>query len=284
MRRLLISLIATGLSACSPASLLNATVPTGATEIQRDIPYGPGPRQMLDVYRPPAATGAPMVVFLYGGSWTGGSKDIYPFVAKTLAARGAVVVVPDYRVYPEIQFPVFLHDSAAATAWAFAHATDLGADPRAVFLLGHSAGAYNAAMLALDPEWLSAAGVDRRRLAGVIAMATPADFLPSHDPDVIPVFGAANTPAHQPLAFADGHNPPLLLLSGDSDTTVRPRNTMTLDAAITAQGGSVESRFYPGIGHIGIITAFAPLFSYRAPVVDDVWHFIGAHRHGRGPS
>ncbi len=281
MRRIVISLLASFVTACSPSALLNATVPRGDVELRRDVAFGEGPRRTLDVYRPShAAAGVPLVVFLYGGSWKGGSKDTYPFLARTLAARGAVVVVPDYRVYPEVQFPAFLQDNAAATSWAFAHAADLGADPRAVFLLGHSAGAYNAAMLALDPEWLEAVGIDRRRLAGVVTLATPADFLPSHDPDVIPVFGPDNTPAHQPLAYADGQNPPLLLLHGDADTTVKPRNTATLAAAITQHGGPVESKFYPGLGHIGIITAFAPLFSGRAPVLDDVGRFIGEHLPG----
>ena len=279
MRRMLLPILASLLASCSPEALLNATIPRAGTGITRDIKYGPLDRQTLDVYRPPGATGsAPLVVFLYGGSWKTGSKDTYPFVALALARRGAVVVLPDYRVYPNVGFPLFLQDNAAATAWAFAHAAEWGADPHAIFLMGHSAGAYNAAMIALDPAFLADHGVNRNRLAGVIGLATPADFLPSHDPDVAPVFGAANTPANQPLAYADGHNPPLLLLSGDADAIVQPRNTVTLAAAIRQRGGPVESRLYPGIGHIGIITAFAPLFQGRAPSLEDSWRFIEAHR------
>ena len=277
MRIRFVTLLAGLLSACSPTAILNATVPSQSV-VQRDIPYGIGPRRTLDVYRPttPGAS-PPLVVFLYGGSWTGGSKSMYPFVAEPLAGRGAVVVVPDYRVYPEVTYPDFLRDNAAAVAWAVQHAPEYGATG-GVFVMGHSAGAYNAAMLALDPEWLREAGIDRRQLAGVIGISTPADFLPSHDPDVIPVFGPANTPANQPLAFADGTNPPLLLLHGDEDTTVKPRNTTTLAAAIRRRGGAVETRIYPGVAHIGIILAFAPLFRGNAPVLDDVWAFIQANR------
>ena len=279
MRIALASLVSVLLSACSPAGLLNATVPRDGVSVSRDVRYGEGPRRTLDVYRPADATGAaPLVVFLYGGSWRSGDKATYPFVAAPLAARGAVVVVPDYRLYPEVQFPAFLEDNAAAVAWAIGHAAALGADRRAVFIVGHSAGAYNAAMLALDPALLRAAGVDRAALAGVAALAAPADFLPSSDPDVYPVFGAANTPAHQPLAYADGTAPPLLLLHGDADTTVQPRNTYVLADAIRARGGAVETHIYKGLGHIGLVTAFAPLFQRRAPVLDDVWAFIAAHR------
>ena len=277
MRANLTWLLASLLSACSPAAILNATVPDLAV-VQHGIPYGTGPRRTLDVYSPATTSAArPLVVFLYGGSWTGGTKSMYPFVAEPLAGMGAVVVVPDYRVYPGVTYPDFLRDCAAAVAWAVRHAPDYGATG-GVFIMGHSAGAFNAAMLALDPEWLRDAGVDRRQLAGVIGIATPADFLPSRDPAVIPVFGPANTAANQPLAFADGTNPPLLLLHGTADITVQPRNTITLAAAIGRRGGPVETKLYPGIGHIGIITAFAPLFQGRAPVLHDVWAFIEAHR------
>ncbi len=276
MRQLLLAALAALLAACSPAALLNATVSAGGVALQSDIPYADGPRHMLDIYRPPSASGsAPLVVFLYGGGWDSGSKDIYGFVARPLAERGAVVVVPDYRLYPQVQFPAFLQDNAEAVAWAAAHAAEFGADPRRVFLLGHSAGAYNAAMLALDPRWLHEAGYDRSRLAGVVALAGPYDFLPITDPDVIPVFASVNDDQRsQPISYVDGHNPPMLLLAGTADTTVRPRNTESLAAAIRAAGGPVESKFYPGIGHIGLITAFAPIFEGRAPVLDDVWGFI----------
>ncbi len=277
MRVTIAAVLASLLTACSPAGLLNATVPDQAAVVH-DVPYGAGPRRTLDVYRPLAAsTSPPLVVFLYGGSWTTGDKAMYPFVAQTLAGRGAFVVVPDYRLYPEVTYPGFLQDNAGAVAWAMAHAAEYGATG-GVFVMGHSAGAYNAAMLALDPALLRDVGVSRSALAGVIGLATPADFLPSQDPAVIPVFGAANTPANQPLAFADGTNPPLLLIHGEADTTVQPRNTVTLAAAITAHGGPVTTRYYPGIGHIGLITAFAPIFQGRAPVLDDVWAFIQAHR------
>ncbi len=278
----LIVLGAVLLAGCSPADVLNATVPAGDTTVVHDIPYGPGPRRTLDVYKPAphaAQPGGPLLVFLYGGSWRTGDKSLYPFVARPLAARGAIVVVPNYRMFPEVQFPGFLDDNAQAVAWALAHAAELGADPRAVFLVGHSAGAYDAAMLALDPTYLVRAGATRDRLAGVVGLAGPYDFLPITDPAVIPVFASVNDgPASQPITYADGHNPPLLLLAGTDDTIVDPRNTERLARRVRSLGGPVESRIYPALGHIGIVTAFAPLFAGRAPVLDDVWAFVQAHR------
>lgn len=272
----LLALCAALLSGCSAASILNATVPRDGVSVERGIAYGEGPRRRLDVYRNKDAAGPhPLIVFLYGGSWRTGERGTYAFVATPLAARGAVVVVPDYRLYPEVVFPDFLDDNAHAVAWAVGHANELGADPHRVFIVGHSAGAYNAAMLAVDPRWLARAGLDRAQIAGVVGLAGPYDFLPMTDPDIIPVFAPVDDgPASQPVTYVDGSNPPLLLLAGDADTTVRPANTRSLAARVVAAGGAVESRIYPGIGHIGIVTAFAPLFSGRAPVLDDVWRFI----------
>ena len=272
------------LAACSPAALLNATVASRGVEVTRDISFGPGPRDRMDVYRPPAAKGdAPLVVFLYGGNWRTGERGMYPFVALPLARRGAVVAVPDYRLFPEVGFPDFLRDNARAVAWAMAHAAEWGADPARTVLVGHSAGAYNAAMLALDPRWLREAGSDRSRLAGMVGLAGPYDFLPITG-DTLPVFAAAGAgPETQPITYADGRNPPVLLLAGADDATVQPRNTEALAARIRARGGQADLRIYPGVGHIGIITAFAPLFQARAPVLDDTWRFIEALPPAPGP-
>ena len=264
------------LAGCSPAYLLDATVSGAGVRETSDLRYGPGPQGTLDVYQPAGGfRGAPLVVFLYGGSWRMGDKGEYPFVARPLVRRGAVVIVPNYRLYPEVRFPAFLEDNARAVAWAAMHAAELGADPARIFVIGHSAGAYNAAMLALDPHFLREAGSDRSNLAGVVGLAGPYDFLPITDPAVIPVFATVNDgPASQPVTYVDGHNPPMLLLAGTADTTVSPRNTESLATHIRAAGGTVKSKFYPGIGHIGLITAFAPLFQGRAPVLDDVAAFL----------
>lgn len=267
-----------GLAGCSGAGLLNATVPRDGARITRDIPYEPGARHTLDVYQAAKPSG-PLVVFLYGGSWRTGDKGMYPFVALPLAARGAVVVVPNYRLFPAVAFPDFLQDNADAVAWALSHAASLGADPRRVFVVGHSAGAYNAAMLALDPGYLLRAGTERGRLAGVVGLAGPYDFLPITGADIKPVFAPVQDgPLSQPVHYVDGHSPPLLLLAGTDDTIVNPQNTVSLAAHVRAAGGSVESRLYPGVGHIGLVTAFAPVFQGRAPVLDDLWSFILRHQ------
>jgi acetyl esterase/lipase len=264
------------LSACSPVQLLNASIPTFGVTITRDIAYETGARHSLDIYRPTHPDGVlPVVVFFYGGSWDTGSKDEYLFVATALARQGLLVLVPDYRLYPQVRYPVFLQDCAQAVAWTIHHAAAYGGDPKALFLMGHSAGAYNVAMLTLDPGLLAAAGVSRDAILGAITLAGPFDFLPIEDPEVQAVFAPAADPATtQPINHVDGHNPPMLLLAGTDDHTVYPRNTTALAARIRAAGGPVEDQLYPGVGHIGLILSFALWFHAKAPALADSMAFI----------
>jgi acetyl esterase/lipase len=290
VRRLLGALAAALLAllpACAPVDLLNDTISRQDLTVVHAIPYESGPlagnpRLVLDVYRPADRPGPlPVVVFLYGGSWEFGRRQDYVFVAAELARRGVVVVVPDYRVYPEVRFPGFLQDAAQAVAFAYRSAPSWGGDPHRVFVVGHSAGAWLAAMLALDPHWLAADGLDRNRIAGTVGISGPYDFLPIVRPDIQRVFAPAESDLRvtQPIDFVDGRNRPMLLLQGLADTTVEPRNTTALDARIRAAGGPVRMRLYPGIGHVGAIAAFAPLFrtgplDNGAPTLDDVTRFV----------
>jgi acetyl esterase/lipase len=269
-------LVAAGLGRCAPVDALNATITTDGLTISRGIPYGPAPRQAMDVYRPvDAAAGLPVVVFFYGGSWQTGRRQDYPFVAVSLAHAGIVAVVPDYRLFPQVTWPAFVEDAAAAVASVRRQARDWGGDPGRVFVAGHSAGAYLAALLALDPRWLAGAGDSRDALAGMVGLAGPYDFLPIKDEDIRAVFAAAPTlAATQPVNHVDGRNPPMLLLHGEDDTTCYPRNTLNLATRIGVAGGPVTVRTYPGVGHIGIVLGFAPLFRFRSPALDDVVQFV----------
>ena len=261
---------------CAPLDVLNATVDTKGLTVQRAVPYGTLPRQVMDVWRPVDQRGAlPVVVFFYGGAWQTGRRGDYPFVAADLSRRGFVVVVPDYRLYPEAGFPVFVQDAAAAVAQVRKLAPGWGGDPARIVLMGHSAGAHIAALLALDPAWLAAAGDSRDRLAGLVGIAGPYDFLPITGADIRAVFASATDLRDtQPIRFADGGGPPMLLLHGEADRTVLPRNTLALAAATRAAGGTVELKTYPGVGHIGIVLGFSDLFRGRSPVLDDATAFM----------
>ena len=265
---------------CTPAGLLNALSPDRL--VGNSIPYGNGPRRSLDVYAPErdraGGAGRPVVLFLYGGSWDSGDKAMYRFVGAALAGLGFVVVIPDYRLYPAVRYPEFLEDCAQALVWTRRHAREFGGDAAPPFVIGHSAGAYNAAMLTLDPRWLGGAGLaPRTDLRGMVGLAGPYDFLPLDSEELRRIF-APGIPLRstQPIAHVDGRNPPMLLLAGRDDTVVRPGNTVRLAAKIREAGGFVETRLYPGIGHVEIIGAFASPLRFLAPSLRDSASFMHA--------
>ena len=267
---------------CSPLGLYNGLTPAdaGSARVGTDIAYGDHPRQRLDIYTPDAAAKpAPVVVIFYGGSWNSGRKEDYAFLGRAIAARGFVAVIADYRLVPHVRFPAFLDDGARAIAWAQAHAREYNGDPGRIFLLGHSAGAYNAAMIALDGRYLHGAGSSTSAIRAVAALAGPYDFLPLDVASTIAAFGQANDLAQtQPINFVTRPAPPMLLATGDADTTVKPRNTRALAEKLRAAGAEVVVRTYPGVGHVGILLALSRPLRGKAPVLDDVAAFFDAHR------
>jgi acetyl esterase/lipase len=257
-----------------PARVVNALVSHERFLVTPDLQYGADPRQALDVYRPSNddATPRPVVVFFYGGKWQSGAKEDYLFVGEALASRGFIVVIPDYRLYPQVHYPEFIEDGAAAVTYTLHHAAEWGGDPQRVSVAGHSAGAYIATMLALDPEFL---GSDRDRIARVVGLAGPYDFLPLTDPILQTIFATAPDPmVTEPIRHVDGTAPPMLLATGLGDTVVSPRNVASLAARIREKGGSVETRAYRRIGHVTLIGAVALPFSFLAPVLDDFAAFL----------
>ena len=265
------------LAGCSPARLLDSLVPTGGYRLIPSQPYASGPRHSLDVYLPETAAldaPAPVVVFFYGGNWRSGDKETYRFVGQALAARGIAVAIPDYRVYPEVRFPAFIEDGAQAIAWVRNHAGELGLDPGRIFLMGHSAGAYNAAMLAIDERWLAAVGVDARRdIRGLIGLAGPYDFLPLGE-DTRNVLGTVPDRQTQPISYVDGAEVPMLLATGLSDTTVFPRNTTSLAGAVRRAGGRAETQLYEGVGHVGLVISIASPLQGGSRLVEDIVGWI----------
>jgi acetyl esterase/lipase len=274
MRRIALPLLL-ALGACSPLRTFNALVPKDAAagSVAKDQAFAAGDRGRLDIYAPrQAAPGAklPVIVFFYGGSWSSGTKEGYAFAGRALAARGFIVAIPDYRLVPEVRFPDFLKDGAAAVKWVRANAARFGGDPDLIVLAGHSAGAYNAAMLSLDPQWL---GQDRRAVRGFAGLAGPYDFLPL-DSTTRPAFGAAaDLRATQPVNFASAGDPPTLLLVAGKDRLVLPRNAERLAQLLRQAGVRVETRTYAAVGHIGMVTALAKPLRGRAPVLDDLAAF-----------
>lgn len=274
----LATLLQTG--GCSRFDLLNATVPSCGYVRTSNLPYGQLQRQTLDVYRPahPDPDGR-VVIFFYGGDWQTGRKADYRFVAQALASKGFVAVLPDYRLYPAVTFPAFVDDGALVVRWARDNVARFGGNPDRLYLMGHSAGAYVAAMLTLDPRYLSKVGLNRNAIRATAALSGPYEFIPSTDD--LPVFamkpGDPPTPGMEPIDFVDGREPPMLLVHGLKDQTVDSSNATRLAARIEQAGGKVRIILYRDRAHVGVVLSLAASFRWLAPTLEDVSRFFREH-------
>lgn len=248
----------------------------GAIRLVADTRYGPDPAQKLEMFVPQGASGAlPIVVFIHGGSWASGDPHDYRFIARTLCAQGYAVVLAGYRLYPQVRYPAMLEDGAAALRWVQDNAGKHGADPARMALMGHSAGAYNAVMLTLDQQWLRGVGLDDRIIRGTVGLAGPFDFLPFDTSSSINSFGKAPDPSlTQPVNFVRGDAPALLLVTGDSDTTVKPRNSQSLARRMTEAGVPTAPVLLKGVTHEDIIKQFARPYSRDSRTLDTVLPFL----------
>ena len=271
--------VGAALSGCSPLALLNTVGPrdAGVRRVAQDLPYGDHPRQRFDVYAPDAVRdGAvyPTIVFFYGGGWESGSKAVYGWAAQALAAQGFVVAMPDYRLVPEVHFPAFIQDAAAATTAVADQVSLYGGEAARLGVMGHSAGAYLALMITLDRRYMS----DARKpvlIKACVGLSGPYDFLPFAVPAAVNAFGRAPDPLQtQPVAFARADAAPVWLAHGTADETVEPIDTTILDDRLRAAGGLSQTRLYEGLNHADTLAVFSPVFRGKATVLEDAARFM----------
>lgn len=260
-----------------------AAMDAGTAKVGDGIAYADGPRHKLDIYAPEQrGAPAPVVFFIYGGGWNRGERSDYQFVGRALAARGFVTVIADYRLVPEVTYPGFLEDSANALRWVQDNIASYGGDPYRLFLAGHSAGAYNAVMLALDPSFRQEYGVTIPIVA-VAALSGPYDFYPFEYDEVRNAFGsAANPEGTQPMNLVTSESPPMYLATGTTDPIVRMQNTERFADRLRQQGVWVTTKYYEGFGHMEPVIAMGALWRWRMPVLDDMVAFF--QRFGAFPS
>ena len=248
--------------------------------------FGPDPAQKLEMFKPQGAKGTlPIVLFIHGGSWASGDPRDYRFIARTLCAQGYAVVLAGYRLYPQARYPAMLEDAALALRWVHDHAAKYRGDPARIALMGHSAGAYNVAMITLDPQWLKQVGLDDSAILGTVALAGPFDFLPFDTDATINSFGAAPDPEMtQPVNFVRADAPPMLLVTGDADTRVKPRNSKALAQGLTRAGAPNTPVLLEGVTHEKIIMQFARPFSRDTRALDAVLPFLAKITASKSPA
>jgi acetyl esterase/lipase len=279
------------MAGCSRFDLLNATISTCGYDRTANLAYGPLPRQKLDVYVPrhsssnasglaTSPTADSVVIFFYGGDWQTGSKGDYRFVGEAIASQGFIAVLPDYRLYPQVRFPAFVEDGAGAVRWVHDHISRFGGDPGHLYLMGHSAGAHIVALLTLDRHYLQNVGLDQNVIRASAPLSGPYDFVPS--PADAPVFAMkpgepVTDPRIEPITFARGDAPPMLLVHGLADKTVDAGNARRLAEKIGAMGGEVLYAPYWNRGHVDVVLSLAAPFRWLTPALRDAITFFQEH-------
>ena len=260
----LMVILALALAGCSPLTMVNTIAPDDGFVLNRAVGYGSLERQKLDIYYPEVHNPqAPVVVFFYGGSWRRGDREKYRFVGQALSSRGYVTVIPDYRLYPDVQFPVFVEDGAASVAWV---EKNIAESKNGIVLIGHSAGAHLAALLALDDRYLSQQGVTDRSIRGMIGLAGPYAFEPENFRRYRAIFATAQPPdISRPVTYARGDAPPLLLLHGTDDSMVLPLHSQLLQERIDGENGRATLLELQGVNHFDIVLGLSEPFFHLAP-------------------
>lgn len=286
MRKIVTLLLTLGVNACTATSLAIVNLPAHLDDnkIIRDVPYGSQPEQKLDIYLPRNLSNknTEVIVFLYGGRWSTGNKEDYAFIGDTFANQGFITVIPDYRKYPEVRFPIFVEDSSKALAWTKDNIAAYHGHPDHLVLIGHSAGAHIGALLATDSRYLAAEGkIPGDVIQGFIGLAGPYAFTPD-EPELKDIFGPPSSYAQmQVTTFVDGHQPAMLLLHGQDDNTVQLSNLTQLEAVTHQNGGYVHSIIYPNTGHVDILADLTWVGNSDAPVRQDIKNFIAVIDAGR---
>jgi acetyl esterase/lipase len=267
-------------SSFSRIGAFNALAPRDPAErAGQGVAYGSDPMQALDVYAPVNATGpTPVVIFFHGGGWRTGRRQEYGFAGRALASRGFLTLVAGYRLVPQIRYPTFLEDAAAAARWAVSHAAEFGGDPARLALVGHSAGAYISLQLGLDTSYLRAAGVDPATVKAMVGLSGPYSFLPLKSPATTATFSAAeDLEATQPINHVRADAPPALLIHGGRDTAVNAGQTVRMGRALTGASAVAEVRIFQDLTHSDTVLALSRPFRHKAPILDEMTAFLKTH-------
>lgn len=269
-------------------SVANNAAKLGDYSVVSSLHYGDLESQILDIYRPTRSSiqsqdqnisSLPVIVFFYGGCWGNCGfykKNEYAFVAEAFTDQNYIVVIADYRFYPSVLFPEIIQDARLAVEWVHDNIGSYGGDSDSMFLMGHSAGAHLAALLTLDERYLAADSY--KSLKGFVGLAGPYDFLPFTKDYQKILFGPEEQYANsQPINFVNGSEPPMLLLYGNDDKTVKPRNIESLSSKVDQSGGYVKVHRYNGVGHAEILGALSRLVRADYTITQDILEFLKEH-------
>lgn len=257
--------------------------------ITKNIGYGRNDREKLDVYQPTAQGTYPVLIWVHGGSWTSGSKELYATVAQKVLPENVVVVIPNYSIElsQRVSSPPLVFEQAQqiadAFAWAREHIQLFDGDPNRIILGGHSAGAHLTGLVTLDPSYLAKRNHSPNEICGWYGVSGPYSLgaqliyernIKHRDPTLLfQVFGSeANFERGSPTTYVRPDAPPILLIHGDADDTVPVSVAQNMQTALLHQGATSQLKVYPNTTHTSIL--FDALAQDKPKLVQDIVAFV----------
>lgn len=241
-----------------------------------NIAYGENLKHSLDVVSSENCIGSPILLFVHGGSWRWGQKDYHRAIGKQFARNGVVFVSINYRLYPEVRFPEFPRDLARAIFWVRQNVERFGGNKKKIFLIGHSAGAHNACLVAMDEKYLNEFGGNLNWIKGVIPMACPFEFDPTKEflyRDLFPNEKDINT--LMPMGIEIKNKlPPFFIMHGKFDPILPENQVYEFAEKIKDFGGEAEVRIYSSHGHFSLVRRTTSWHIWPFPLLKDILNFI----------
>ncbi len=253
--------------------------------IIKNIAYGTLPREKLDIYQPQASGLYPVLIWVHGGSWNSGDKELYAPVAQKALSENFVIVIPGYTLYPQANAFQQAQEIAQVLAWTREHISAYGGDKNRIVLGGQSAGAHLSGLVVFDPNYLAALNHSSQEICGWYGIAGPYDineqlafqktFKGDDGTQLANIFGGAENFSRGSLTeFVRADLPPILLIHGDRDETVPLSISQHLQNALRAAGAKSELKIYAGAGHAGLL--FDALVQEKPTLIQDLASFIAA--------
>jgi len=243
----------------------------GNVRTYRDLRYYSGQnahatKHLLDLYLPRQQNGYPLLVFVHGGAWTRGDKGAYAgayeYLGAAVAGQEVGVAVINYRLSPEVMHPEHARDVARAVAWLYRNSSKYGWSPGRIYLVGHSAGAHLAALVAVEPSYLQALGLTPEIIKGVVAISGVYDLtLGGVTAKMLyePIFGSDPRTLEQasPALQLTRKSPPFLVLYAQNDLPSLNVQAKRFQRALQQAGIQVKTAMIPGRDHVSIISGLA---------------------------
>jgi len=236
-------------------------------------------RQQLDLYLPKHEAPSACVMFVHGGTWKSGHKDDYAFVGQTLAAHGIATAVVGYRLFPEVKFPEFTNDVAQALGWLQRNGEQHGVNiDQGVVMIGHSAGAHLASLVALDPIYSNQFGFSPSFIQGVIGLAGIYSFRPENSELMSEIFQPAASPNDffeaKPINYLKGGGVPLYLMHGRKDQTVVCQSAERMFKNAMLAGHPVDIHVEEKYGHVRPLLDFLSVMPNHRRFMKKITGFI----------